>query len=149
MGVFQWIRRRIQQRRSFLGPWESHSTIFLKLVRRVEIGGIVIGHYVTNPDERPDFVFRHDCVLGSLTQGDFVTSRWTVTALTTKTVTALTKEEDASLERVPGHHWSQNLIALSDDAGNILMQDYCSADEATHRMAIFERSVGWVEGQRG
>src|SRR5262249_30272248 len=64
------------------GPWESRYTLFLKLVSRHRAGGLVIGHYVTNPDERPDHVFQHDCRFRTFTQGDFVTTRWAVSAIT-------------------------------------------------------------------
>ena len=79
MNLFRWIR-------SLTGPprpgepvdRESSSVMPLRLVSRHRFGGLVIGHYLTNPGECPDHVFRHDCRFQTFTQGDFETTRWTV-----------------------------------------------------------------------
>jgi hypothetical protein len=131
IGLIRGLTRRTSP--SPAGPWESRYTLLLKLVSRHQAGGLVIGHYVTNPDERPDHVFQHDCRFRTFTQGDFVTTRWTVGAITA--------EEDALLERVPGKHRSENLVVLTDDLGNVLLQDFCTADEAARVMAMVERTT--------
>jgi hypothetical protein len=115
-------------------PWESSYTGFLKLVSRHKAGGLVISHYLTNPDDRPDHVFRHDSIQRSRTQGDFVTTLWTVKKIT--------PDEDAMLERVPGKHPREHFVVLTDEAGNVVMQDYCDAERADRVMTIIEQS-GW------
>jgi hypothetical protein len=112
-------------------PWESRYTLFLKLVSRHKADGLVLGHYVTNPVERPDYVFQHDCrARRFVRQSDFGTTRWTVKAIT--------PEEDALLEQLPGEHRSENLIVLSDNKGNVILQDFCTADEATRTLGLVE-----------
>jgi hypothetical protein len=115
-------------------PRESRYTLFLKLVKQRLLDGLVLGHYVTNPDEPPDHVFHHDCRFRTFTQGDFETTRWTVKALT--------EEEDALLEWLPGKSRSEHLMVLSDESGNVILQDYCTAHEAEQAMARVEKSVG-------
>jgi hypothetical protein len=133
MDLFRLIRGLTGRRFVTPPPWESSYTLFLKLVRRHKAGGLVISHYLADPDERPDHVFRHDSRQLSFTQGDFVTTRWTVIEIT--------KEEEALLERVPGKHRSEHFVVLSDDAGNVILQDYYTAEKAERAMAIVERTT--------
>lgn len=114
-------------------PRESRYTLFLKLVSRHRAGGLDFSHHVTNPDERPDHVFRHDCRFRTFTQGDFETTRWTVTAVT--------PEEDAMLERATGKHPRENLVVLTDEAGNVLLHNFCTTEEATRAVATVERAT--------
>ena len=133
MNLFRWIR-------SLTGPprpgepvdRESSSVMPLRLVSRHRFGGLVIGHYLTNPGECPDHVFRHDCRFQTFTQGDFETTRWTVTPLA--------REEDVALERVPFRAQSDYMVVLTDEAGNVILQDYCTAEGANRAMAIIERA---------
>jgi hypothetical protein len=122
MDVQNWIRRRVWNRRR-LWPSEFSSTLFLKLQRCQPVGGLVIAHYLTNPDERPDHVFRHECKFRTDTQGDFETRRWAVEKIT--------PDQDAMLERRPGGPPQEHLVVLTDAVGNVLLQDYCSAERAT------------------
>jgi hypothetical protein len=113
-------------------PWESSYTLFLKLVSHHTAGGLVISHYVADPEERPDHVFQHDAIQRSRTQGDFVTTRWTVKAIT--------PEEDALLERVSREHRSEHLVVLSDGSGNVILHDYYTAEKAERAMTLAEQS---------
>ena len=133
MDLFGLIRE-LTERQPASPPWESRYTLFLKLIGRRRVGGLVLAHYATNPDGRPDHVFRHDCRFRSFTRGGFETTRWTVTAIT--------PEEDAMLERLAGNHRSENLLVLADEAGNVILQDYCTAEEAARAMARVELSGG-------
>ncbi|MFO0849922.1 MAG: hypothetical protein U0871_15410 [Gemmataceae bacterium] len=119
-------------------PLEHSSTIFLKLQTRHAVGALVIAHYVTNPDERPDHVFRHDCRFRTYRQGDFETTRWAVEKLT--------PTADVLLERVPDGPPPEHLVVLTDAEGNVLLQDYCSAERA----ALLMDAVGApaVESER-
>jgi hypothetical protein len=132
MDFLGWIRGLAARRFVTRPPWESSYTLFLKLVNRHTAGGLVISHYVTNPDERPDHVFRHDAIQRSHTQGDFVTTRWTVAAIT--------PEEDGLLERVSREHRSEHVIVLSDCSGNVILQDYYTAEKAERAMTLVEQS---------
>jgi hypothetical protein len=132
MDIFGLLRGLAGRRCVTPPPWESSYTLFLKLVSRHTAGGLVISHYVADPDERPDHVFRHDAIQRSRTQGDFVTTRWTVKAIT--------PAEDTLLERVPREHPSEHLVVLSDRSGNVIMQDYCTAEAVERAMALAEES---------
>jgi hypothetical protein len=116
-------------------PWESRYTLFLKLVRRHQLNRLVFAHYVTNPAERPDHVFQHDCRFRSADEVHFETTSWTVRPID--------PEEDDELERVPGKHPSENLLILADEEGNVIMQDYRTADEADRAMERVWRQGVW------
>lgn len=112
-------------------PQEFSSTLFLKLQSRQPLGGLVLTHFVTNPEERPDHVFRHDCRFRTFTQGDFATTRWAVEKIT--------PAEDAALERRSFEAPREHLVVLTDESGTVLVQDYCSADRAELLMAAAAR----------
>src|SRR5262245_34194581 len=102
MDIFGWIRGLTGRESDTPPPWERGYTAFLKLVSCHEVGAaLAISHYIADPDERPDYLLRRDAIQRSCPQGDIVTTLWTVKAIT--------PEEDARLERMPGEPRSQHL----------------------------------------
>ena len=74
------------------GPWKFGSILLLKLVSRHRAGGLLIGHYITNPVGRPDHVFRYESRIRTLLKFAYE-SRWVVKEIT--------REQDTMFKQWP------------------------------------------------
>lgn len=141
MSIFDSIRRWARTPRH-CQPCECGSsvTLFLKLVSRHSLGGLTVSHYITNPDERPDYVLRHSCRFRPRTSNDGTTTRWEIHRIT--------PDEDARLERLEDDAPQERLVAFVDAEGNLLLQAFTSVERAEQLMnaatspADYERANG-------
>jgi hypothetical protein len=107
--------------------------LYLKLVSRYAAGVLTLGRYLTNPPEQPDYILRHHPCPRTPTQGKSGTASWVVTEIT--------REEADRWERPARDYTSEHLIALSDTAGNVLLQHYGTEEKASLVEATLERAL--------
>jgi hypothetical protein len=117
------------------GPWECGSILPLKLVSRHRAGGLVIGHYATHPGERPDHVFRHECRMRTFLKFA-LEFRLAVKEITT--------DQDTAFKHWPDCRLGEHLVVLSDEAGTVVLYNFCDAKQAKRAMAVAEQGIRGV-----
>jgi hypothetical protein len=134
MKMMNWVRANLpvrRQREEMSGEYEAIR--FLKMQRRHDLGGLVLSHLVTNPDELPDHVLGRAATPRTVTAQGFLGTGWSLCGIA--------PEQQATLERLPGKPPQEQVVVLSDRSGTVLLFDVASPAEAAEVMTAAERAT--------
>jgi hypothetical protein len=112
---------------------EHESMKYLKIVNRLPLGGLILAHFMTAAAEAPDYILRRDGGARNVQEWEF--------APTLGTVKLATREEVAAWPGRDRGEPIEHLVALLDQDGNILLQDYRSGQEAQNLM---QHGLSWI-----
>ena len=125
-------RREDSQTRTEQATPPGGHLLYLRHVSRYAAGVLTLGRYLTNPPERPDYVFR-DLPCPRTPEGEFEAASWSVTEIT--------REEADRWEPPARDDTSEHLVALTDPAGIILLHHFGTEEDASRVEGALARAL--------
>lgn len=139
MEFFDRIRHRLRTLRG--RPFQHDEfTTFLRLVDRHQVGGLVMSHFRTNPEEYPDHVVFREGLCWGCVRRSGRPPRWLMRDIE--------PGELSLLERSPESFPQEHLVLFTDVSGDVLLQVYCPEERARQVLATARRVPSEIETER-